>query len=198
MATLSHGRGWLRDNAAVSIARIDREIGHAMQITEAGRTWDQQNAHYQRYLRYLNGGPWAPIALRPGTSLHESGLAVDTDEGRRILDVMTRHGWRRTVYRDGVLVEPWHFEYQEWLDNHRHDGAPAAAKPPAPILEPEPEDYPDMFIAICKRIWFLVVDKEAVRLHKDSDARASGIPVLNFPDDWAVARLKNVVKGIDV
>src|SRR5207249_2796566 len=40
------------------------------------RTWAQQNALYQRYLR---GGP---LAARPGTSSHERGEAVDvTDYG---------------------------------------------------------------------------------------------------------------------
>ncbi|WP_431800303.1 hypothetical protein [Microbacterium kunmingense] len=114
---LGGGRGWLEDPAARSIARIDREIGHRCQITEAGRTWEKQNEHYQRYLR--NG---SPIALHPDTpSVHQLGAAIDSNEAQRILSVMERHGWRRTVYRNGVLVEPWHFEYFWSLDQHRNE-----------------------------------------------------------------------------
>lgn len=114
---LGGGRGWLEDPAARSIARIDREIGHRCQITEAGRTWEKQNEHYQRYLR--NG---SPIALHPDTpSVHQLGAAIDSNEAQRILSVMDRHGWRRTVYRNGQLVEPWHFEYFWSLDQHRNE-----------------------------------------------------------------------------
>lgn len=114
---LGSGRGWLEDPAAKSIARVDREIGHRLQITEAGRTWEKQNEHYQRYLR--NG---SPIALHPDTpSVHQLGAAIDSDEAQRILSVMSKHGWRRTVYRNGKLVEPWHFEYFWESDEHRNE-----------------------------------------------------------------------------
>lgn len=116
---LESGRGWLRPDAAASVKRIDAQIGHALQITEAGRTWAQQNAHYQAYKRYLAGGPYAPIALSPDApSIHQIGAAIDTDEGQRILSVLHDHGWRQTVYRGGKLVEPWHFEYSSSRDNH--------------------------------------------------------------------------------
>jgi hypothetical protein len=114
------GRGWLEDEAAKSQARIDHALGHQQQITEAGRSWDQQNEHYQRYLRFLNGGPWAPIALDPNTpSVHQKGRAKDTNE--RVTALLNDHGWFHTVYRNGVLVEPWHYEYFPERDNHRHE-----------------------------------------------------------------------------
>jgi hypothetical protein len=119
---LGFGRGWLNRPAANSIRRIDRQIGHALQITEAGRTWVQQNEHYQRYLRY-----GSPIALNPDApSVHQKGGAIDSNEAQRIVAVLEDHGWRRTVYRwvngKWTLVEPWHFEYFEHLDNHRNEG----------------------------------------------------------------------------
>lgn len=141
---LGHGRGWLEEQAAKSQARIDRALGHPQQITEAGRDWETQNGHYQRYLAHLRGGDWAPIALSPDTpSVHQKGRAKDTDE--RDVGLLNDHGWFQTVYRvvNGrrTLVEPWHFEYFPERDNHRHevvelvnDGgtwriAPAAAAP---------------------------------------------------------------------
>jgi len=123
---LAFGRGWLNGPAAASIRRIDRQIGHPLQITEAGRTWAQQNVHYQRYLRY-----GSPIALSPNApSLHQKGNAVDSNEAQRVHAVMEDHGWRRTVYRyvngKWTLVEPWHYEYFPQYDNHRHEGTASA------------------------------------------------------------------------
>jgi len=117
---LDGGRGWLDSPAAASLARVDAEIGHLLDINEAGRFFDQQNAHYQRYQRFLAGGPWAPIALPPGSSIHEFGRAIDTDE--QITTVLNRHGWFHTVYRNGVLVEPWHYEYDYTRDQHITEG----------------------------------------------------------------------------
>lgn len=130
---LGFGRGWLDRPAAQSIFRIDRQLGHPMQITEAGRTWLEQDVHYQHYLRY-----GSPIALNPNTpSLHQKGNAADSNEAQRIIGIMEDHGWRRTVYRwvngKWTLVEPWHFEYFEHLDNHRNDPAGGGTTPkPAP------------------------------------------------------------------
>ncbi|MEW2011481.1 hypothetical protein AB0300_18635 [Microbacterium sp. NPDC078814] len=120
---IGHGRGWLEVEAAKSQARIDRALGHPQQITEAGRSWEQQNEHWQHYLRF-----GAPIALHPDTpSVHQMGRAKDTDE--RDVALMNDHGWFQTVYRwvNGrrTLVEPWHFEYDPARDNHRNDPAPA-------------------------------------------------------------------------
>ncbi len=120
---LGGGRGWLEDPAAKSIARIDREIGRRLQITEAGRTEEKQLEHWNNYQR--NG---APIALSPyppprgnGPSVHQLGAAIDSNEAQRFVALMERHGWRRTVYRNGKLVEPWHFEYFWSLDQHRNE-----------------------------------------------------------------------------
>lgn len=133
MTDLGGGRGWLNAGPAASILRIDRQLGHRLQITEAGRSWAQQNAHYQTYLR--NG--W-PIALSPdgpprgnGPSVHQLGAAIDSDEAQRNPNTMANNGWRRTVYRNGVLVEPWHYEYFKQYDKHINDsaGSGGAAKP---------------------------------------------------------------------
>lgn len=130
---IGHGRGWLEAEAAKSQARIDRALGHPQQITEAGRSWEQQNEHWQHYLRF-----GAPIALHPDTpSIHQKGRAKDTDE--RDVALMNDHGWFQTVYRwvNGrrTLVEPWHFEYDPARDNHRNDPAPAGGGTAAPTFQ---------------------------------------------------------------
>lgn len=119
---LGDGRGFLREAPAKSIARIDRALGHRMQISEAERSWGKQNEYWVAYQRYLVGGPWAAIALHPDTpSVHQLAYAIDSDEAQAHLALMAEHGWVRTVYRDGKLVEPWHFEYVESKDQHRHE-----------------------------------------------------------------------------
>lgn len=122
---IGHDRGWLTPEAAASIARIDRLLGHPLQITEAGRSFFRQEEHYQAYLAYLAGGPWAPIALSPeAPSIHQLGNAIDSDEAQHHVDLLAEHGWKRTVYRNGKLVEPWHFEYDISRDQHVNDPAP--------------------------------------------------------------------------
>ena len=115
---LSDGRGWLNAPAAASLGRVDRAIGHPLQITEAGRSKAEQRAHYDRYMRYLRGGPWAPLAAAPGSSPHEFGNAIDTNE--RPVSLLAGHGWSRPL-----KSEPWHFVYNPNNDRHRFDPAPA-------------------------------------------------------------------------
>lgn len=138
MADLGSGRGWLNDAPAASIRRLDRALGHPLQITEAGRTWAQQNVHWLNYQR--NG---RPIALHPDTpSVHQKGAAIDTDEGQQHVQLLAEHGWKRTVYRwvNGryTLVEPWHFEYFPDKDQHRNGPEFAGNETPAPV--PEEDD----------------------------------------------------------
>lgn len=135
---LGFGRGWLSRPAAESIRRIDAQIGHPLQISEAGRTWDQQNRFYQLFL----SGAGA-IALSPDApSEHQKGKAVDSDEAQRILKRMEDNGWRRTVYRwingKWTLVEDWHFEYFAELDLFRTASTATQA-----TINPSEED-PDM------------------------------------------------------
>lgn len=144
---LGHGRGWLDAAAAASVRRVDHALGHPAQITEAGRTWARQNQHFQAYRRYLAGGPWAPIALDPDApSIHQLGEAVDSDEWQEHVALLAEHGWVRTVYRGGKLVEPWHFEYFAHRDQHRNDPTPTTT-----ITDEEEEDEMAMKGAHYKR-----------------------------------------------
>lgn len=141
---LSHGRGQLADAAAASLHRVDAHIGHPLQITEAGRPMWLQQQYWDEYQAYLNGGPWAPIAAFPSDEaphIRNGGEAFDTNE--RNTPVLNEHGWFHTVFRDGELVEPWHYEYQWWRDQHRNDPAPAA-----PSALPETEGDSDMRVIL--------------------------------------------------
>lgn len=112
---IGYGRGWLDISAARSLWRIDARLGRPLDINEAGRTWAQQNKFRQDY---LNGVPGAAFALPAGTSIHEQGRAIDTDD--RFIAIMNDHGWFQTAL---ARSEPWHFEYDYNRDNHRNEPA---------------------------------------------------------------------------
>lgn len=119
MVDLGSGRGWLNDDAAASLWRVDARIGHPLQITSAGRTRAEQQAAYDRYLAGTGS-----FAAFPGTSPHEFGNAIDTNE--RLVDILADHGWWRPL-----SFEPWHFVYRAWADNHINESAAGGSGTPS-------------------------------------------------------------------
>jgi len=111
---------WLSPAAAASLARVDRALGRKVTCTWAGRSWAEQQVLWDRY------GHDPMKAARPGTSPHESGNALDTDEWTipGFVALMAEHGWKRTIKR-----EPWHFVYSASRDKHRNDPTPTAHAP---------------------------------------------------------------------
>ena len=110
---LNGGRGWLADAAAASIHRMDAAYGGYVPINSAGRSYAEQA---EAYRKYLNGT--GSLALPPGTSIHETGRAVDFGNSAYgwlgAWDGVGWHGntqnsfgWVRTV-----PSEVWHSEYE--------------------------------------------------------------------------------------
>lgn len=136
------GRGRLAAPAAASLARVDRAFrsafGRAADINEAWRSPQQADKNfraYQAWLAYQAGRgpkvPWAPIGYAAKDSIHCRGFAVDTDDTSAAqMRIWNDHGWFWTVYRNGVLVERWHLEYDASRDNHRNDPVGATTAPP--------------------------------------------------------------------
>lgn len=89
--------------------------------------------------------------------------------------------------------------YWRFFDRNRVVGSGTASggsTTPAPTPTPESEED-DMYIANVKNgNFYLVIGTKAHALGAASGARESGIPIINYVDDWAVARLKTVVSGI--
>lgn len=138
------GRGRLARDAAASLARVDiamrSAFGRAADINEAWRSPEAADENYRKYLAYLRGGPWAPIALPGDKSVHCFGYALDTDDTSDAhMRIWNDHGWFWTVYRNGKLAERWHLEYFANRDNHRNDPAPAST-----IVAPIPSEEDDM------------------------------------------------------
>ena len=117
---------WLRADAAASYLRMIAAGMPTGGVAAAGRTWAQQAVLYALY-RAGRGN----LAAKPGTSLHESGIALDMTRGTPAQRWMTvggdpwkvtptgsiranEYGWSRTV-----PSEPWHFSYDPAKDKHR-------------------------------------------------------------------------------
>jgi hypothetical protein len=115
---LGHGRGWAADDAAASIFRIDAQLGQPVQITEAGRSAEDADKNYAAYRAYLDGGPWAPLALPAKLSVHCKGEAVDSNEHDAPWEA---NGWIQTARYDDDRDEPWHREYFKDRDQHLND-----------------------------------------------------------------------------
>lgn len=88
--------------------------------------------------------------------------------------------------------------YWKFFDRNRVVGVPASgANTDKPTPAQGEEDEDEMYIANVKGgNFYLVIGKQAHALGAASGARESGIPVINYVDDWAVAQLKTVVSGI--
>lgn len=136
---INGGRGRATLQCVWSIHRIDQQLGRYLDINSAWRDPQEQEGLYQAYRRYVNGtGPWAPIALRPEESVHCDGEAIDTDDNNSAMTrILNDNGWFHTVFRNGVLVEPWHYEYDYKRDKY-FGGIPAGS-------ESTPVEEDDMF-----------------------------------------------------
>lgn len=132
---------WLRSDAAASYNRMIAAGMPTGGVAAAGRTWAQQAILYAAY-RAGRGN----LAAKPGTSLHESGIALDVTRGTPAQRWMTvggdpfkvtatgsiranEYGWSRTV-----PSEAWHFSYDPAKDQHREATAVSAEPAVASIL----------------------------------------------------------------
>lgn len=134
------GRGRLAAPAAASLRRVDAQFrsafGRAADINEAWRSPEDADENYRKYQRYLNGGPWAPIAFPAKDSIHCRGYAVDTDDTSAAqMRIWNDNGWYWTVYRNGKLAERWHLEYFPERDNRRNDPTPAGGGAAVPTAQ---------------------------------------------------------------
>lgn len=91
----------LRGDAATALEAAVAE-SEAPRITSSFRTYAQQAALYELYKSGKGN-----LAAPPGSSLHESGLAIDARGTPEWELAMARNGFKRTV-----KSEPWHWEYR--------------------------------------------------------------------------------------
>ncbi len=104
---------WLDAPAAASLRRAFELGAPRVDLSDAGRTYAEQKQLYEAYLR----GELPATAARPGTSLHETGLAVDAREPLRAW--LHEHGAAFGWIGWTVAREPWHFVYVADRDTYR-------------------------------------------------------------------------------
>lgn len=122
---INHPGMWLREDAADSLARLERDHG-VQPVNSAGRTVAEQNAFIQRYAHptsiydkppYL----YAPApSSGPNASRHISGKAVDADTVATDKAMWAEYGFEFLFPYDKI-----HVEYNPATDKHLHETAPA-------------------------------------------------------------------------
>jgi len=177
--------GWReKTGSGIGCNSTYRDYGLQMSMWQAWEAWVQGRGPKPNHSR----------AVHPDASRHTTGLALDTNLWTQpgFVAHMERHGWVRTAAWDPTELH--HFEYQSWRDQHRNDPAPGfAGGGAAPIEEEDDMAY----IANVKNgNFYCVTGTKAHKLGAKSNARRSGMPIIDYPDDWAVGELKRVVSGI--
>jgi len=94
---------WLQLPAASALAAAIKQRGTTMTVNSALRTLPQQ---YMLYDWYQSNRCGIGLAAYPGSSNHESGLAVDIDDHSGWLSAMSAHGFQWYGSAD-----PVHFDF---------------------------------------------------------------------------------------
>lgn len=130
-------RAWLSPSAAASLRRVDRQLGRTVTVTWGGRSRAEQQKLFDKY-------GW-PRAAWPGTSPHESGNAIDTDEWTKpgFVELMADNGWTRPLKK-----EPWHLVHGNHRDNHLNDPAPSGGATTGTTTEDDMFDEKDRAVLI--------------------------------------------------
>lgn len=109
---------WLNPEAAASYRRMRAAGMPAGGITDAGRTYAEQQALYDQYL----AGLLLATAARPGESAHETGECLDMKTAHSahhwMLVHAADHGWSRPLLT-ARKPEPWHWKHTTSRDRHR-------------------------------------------------------------------------------
>ena len=129
---LSHKRGWLDRPAAESLAKLDKIKGSPVDVNSAGRTYAEQKKLWDLYY-YPNGAvrpasqrpSWLFFPAKPGTSIHEKGRSIDTNDIAWLEKHGRDYGWVRELPKS----DPVHFNYYPARDKHLSK-APAKKKDP--------------------------------------------------------------------
>lgn len=95
------------------------------QATGSGKYGDVKTYKGKRYVRHSAAGD---VAV-PGTSRHETGLALDLPEPAR--SWVRKHGAAYGWIGGLVRGEPWHFEYQAKRDTKRPKPKPKPSSKPS-------------------------------------------------------------------
>ena len=98
------------------LAKLAKDCGVVIKLTEGFREPERQNALYNQYLEYKRTGKGnIKMAAKPGTSKHEYGLAVDTST--EPIRGMNNSQLLKYGLHKPIKSEPWHIEMIETKNN---------------------------------------------------------------------------------
>lgn len=173
--------------------QVQAEMGRRIGVNSTYRDWTLQLRMFNAWEAYVNGRgphPGHSKAVHPSESFHVSGLALDSNDwtNARIVQILADNGFIRN--RLHVPNEQHHFEYLPGQDKNKNNTVPAGG-----AVTDEGDDM--AYIANVKNgNFYCITGTKAHKLGAASGARQSGMPIINYADDWAVAQLKTVVTGI--
>lgn len=160
---LSGRTAWLTPLAAASYRRMVEDGCPRGGITDAGRTYAEQKALYEAYLR----GETVATAARPGTSKHETGRALDLSSRFPAQAWVRRYGHKYGWMKDRVRREPWHMEYEADKDTQIN-----RRRAPDPIEEdemPSPKDLWDHEVGgVAARNRLVSADSRALKAQQNA------------------------------
>jgi hypothetical protein len=96
----------VREAVILAAQEYQQLTGEKLRINSGKRSREDQERLYNEYIR--RGRTGMPVAP-PGSSAHESGLAVDIQQGksdRRAVDILNKYGLLQTVPNDPVHFTP--------------------------------------------------------------------------------------------
>lgn len=113
VALINHPGLVLDKEAAASFFQVETSYGKPISLSGASRSTAEQAANYALHPERFG---------KPGTSLHEVGLAVDVNqllnlEDPNLINAFTSHGWFRAgkmghwYNKTTTIPEPWHWSY---------------------------------------------------------------------------------------
>jgi GH24 family phage-related lysozyme (muramidase) len=100
----------------LKVLRAADRAGVQFSLNSGHRTFAEQQVLWDAYVRYLNGGPWAPKAARPshtaphirtGKAAHAIDVSSNDGGANRLAAFLRRHGGHPAFTVSG---EPWHLE----------------------------------------------------------------------------------------
>lgn len=109
--------------AFIDMRAVAAAEGVTLPLSTAWRSRAWQQRLYDAYQAYRRGeGPWAPMAAKPGNSLHEKGIAIDISGVNPAASNYNpaRAAWLKAhahefgFYNTGAFFsspEPWHYAF---------------------------------------------------------------------------------------
>ena len=116
---LANGAAWPTDRRLLrTLNRVGQRRKRTIRLISGKRSLAQQRALWERYQRYLNGGPYANLAAYPNANApHIRGVAADCGVINRTggyqslgLDRKARKAAESLGLRALVPGEPWHWQ----------------------------------------------------------------------------------------